>query len=142
MASMALSTRKDPRFKAPKIRVIHLFAPEIIKTDTANFRDLVQSLTGNAAAAEANHDCGPERKRARELEPRVVVPERPKPRKAVHFDLFRGLDSRERLTVKEERMDCGNYLKDFIDLDDGFMWELRGLQPTPHFEAPHPYTLI
>ncbi|KAF8102179.1 hypothetical protein N665_0201s0459 [Sinapis alba] len=30
----------------PKIRIIHIYAPEIIKTDVANFRDLVQSLTG------------------------------------------------------------------------------------------------
>jgi hypothetical protein len=30
----------------PKIRVIHLIAPEIIKTDVTNFRDLVQKLTG------------------------------------------------------------------------------------------------
>ncbi|ESQ44270.1 hypothetical protein EUTSA_v10006263mg [Eutrema salsugineum] len=30
----------------PKIRIIHIFAPEIIKTDVANFRELVQSLTG------------------------------------------------------------------------------------------------
>ncbi|KAG6429020.1 hypothetical protein SASPL_107059 [Salvia splendens] len=30
----------------PKIRIIHIFAPEIIKTDAANFRELVQRLTG------------------------------------------------------------------------------------------------
>ncbi|KAK8649321.1 hypothetical protein V6N13_130051 [Hibiscus sabdariffa] len=30
----------------PKIRIIHVFAPEIIKTDAANFRELVQTLTG------------------------------------------------------------------------------------------------
>lgn len=30
----------------PKIRIIHIYAPEIIKTDVANFRELVQSLTG------------------------------------------------------------------------------------------------
>ncbi|XP_048126910.1 VQ motif-containing protein 18-like [Rhodamnia argentea] len=30
----------------PKIRVIHIFAPEIIKTDVENFRELVQRLTG------------------------------------------------------------------------------------------------
>ncbi|PON69200.1 VQ motif containing protein [Parasponia andersonii] len=37
----------------PKIRIIHVFAPEIIKTDVANFRELVQSLTGKAASGEA-----------------------------------------------------------------------------------------
>jgi VQ motif len=30
----------------PKVRVVHLIAPEIIKTDVTNFRDLVQKLTG------------------------------------------------------------------------------------------------
>ncbi|CAH9127676.1 unnamed protein product [Cuscuta epithymum] len=30
----------------PKIRIIHIFAPEIIKTDVQNFRELVQRLTG------------------------------------------------------------------------------------------------
>lgn len=30
----------------PKIRIIHIFAPEIIKTDVSNFRKIVQNLTG------------------------------------------------------------------------------------------------
>lgn len=34
----------------PKIRIIHIFAPEIIKTDVANFRELVQRLTGKPTA--------------------------------------------------------------------------------------------
>jgi len=37
----------------PKIRIIHIIAPEIIKTDVANFRDLVQRLTGKPACASA-----------------------------------------------------------------------------------------
>jgi len=40
----------------PAIKIIHIVAPEIIKTDTANFRDIVQRLTGRqqppAAAME------------------------------------------------------------------------------------------
>ena len=36
------------KFK-PEIRTIHVLSPEIIKTDAANFRALVQSLTGQAA---------------------------------------------------------------------------------------------
>ncbi|KAJ1259932.1 hypothetical protein BS78_10G193700 [Paspalum vaginatum] len=35
----------------PKIKIIHIIAPEIIKTDVANFRDLVQRLTGKPACA-------------------------------------------------------------------------------------------
>lgn len=30
----------------PKIKIIHIYAPEIIKTDAENFRELVQRLTG------------------------------------------------------------------------------------------------
>ncbi|CAN8317975.1 unnamed protein product [Cochlearia groenlandica] len=30
----------------PKIRIIHVYAPEIIKTDVSSFRELVQKLTG------------------------------------------------------------------------------------------------
>ncbi|ESQ52931.1 hypothetical protein EUTSA_v10017963mg [Eutrema salsugineum] len=30
----------------PKIRIIHIYAPEIIKTDVSNFRETVQKLTG------------------------------------------------------------------------------------------------
>ncbi|KAG7574866.1 VQ motif [Arabidopsis suecica] len=37
----------------PKIRIIHIFAPEVIKTDVKNFRSLVQSLTGKPAPGEA-----------------------------------------------------------------------------------------
>ncbi|XP_062179158.1 uncharacterized protein LOC133883749 [Phragmites australis] len=35
----------------PKIKIIHIIAPEIIKTDVANFRELVQRLTGKPAGA-------------------------------------------------------------------------------------------
>ncbi|CAA7408005.1 unnamed protein product [Spirodela intermedia] len=33
----------------PKIRIVHIVAPEIIQTDAENFRDLVQKLTGKHA---------------------------------------------------------------------------------------------
>ncbi|KAL1567290.1 hypothetical protein AAHA92_02783 [Salvia divinorum] len=35
----------------PKIRIIHIVAPEIIKTDTENFRSLVQRLTGKSSGS-------------------------------------------------------------------------------------------
>ncbi|CAL9064343.1 VQ motif-containing protein 17-like [Musa acuminata AAA Group] len=38
----------------PKIRIVHLFAPEIIKTDAENFRELVQRLTGKPTKAIAS----------------------------------------------------------------------------------------
>ncbi|KAH7570717.1 hypothetical protein JRO89_XS05G0166000 [Xanthoceras sorbifolium] len=43
--SMHKSSHLISKFK-PKIRIVHIFAPEIIKTDAANFRELVQRLTG------------------------------------------------------------------------------------------------
>nr|KYP59173.1 hypothetical protein KK1_014604 [Cajanus cajan] len=33
------------KFK-PKIKIVHIYAPKIIKIDVANFRELVQRLTG------------------------------------------------------------------------------------------------
>lgn len=38
------------KMKKPKIRIIHIVAPEIIKTDVQNFRDIVQKLTGKPSA--------------------------------------------------------------------------------------------
>ncbi|KAG8037194.1 hypothetical protein GUJ93_ZPchr0012g20381 [Zizania palustris] len=44
----------------PKIKIIHIIAPEIINTDVANFRELVQRLTGkNGAAADSSADAAP-----------------------------------------------------------------------------------
>uniref|UniRef100_A0A1D1YQT0 Protein MKS1 n=1 Tax=Anthurium amnicola TaxID=1678845 RepID=A0A1D1YQT0_9ARAE len=44
-----LAVRADSRAISklkPKIRIVHIVAPEVIQTDAANFRDLVQRLTG------------------------------------------------------------------------------------------------
>ncbi|CAL9181667.1 unnamed protein product [Musa hybrid cultivar] len=59
---MALPPRQSPRLgmkdsshaitkPKPEIRIIHVFEPEIMKTDAANFRELVQRLTGKPVAA-------------------------------------------------------------------------------------------
>ncbi|KAK4345939.1 hypothetical protein RND71_036115 [Anisodus tanguticus] len=40
----------------PKIHIIHIFAPEIIKTDVANFRELVQRLTGKPSEIKKNNN--------------------------------------------------------------------------------------
>ncbi|XP_076901885.1 VQ motif-containing protein 25-like [Bidens hawaiensis] len=48
-ATKPLTMHQDSRTISkikPKIRIIHIFTPEIIKTDVANFRELVQRLTG------------------------------------------------------------------------------------------------
>ncbi|PPD69912.1 hypothetical protein GOBAR_DD33209 [Gossypium barbadense] len=57
--STPLSVHKDSQIisKAkPKIRIIHLFAPQIIKTDVANFRQLVQTLTGKLPQEKGSKD--------------------------------------------------------------------------------------
>ncbi|MBA0587865.1 hypothetical protein Gorai_000986, partial [Gossypium raimondii] len=57
--STPLSIHKDSQIisKAkPKIRIIHLLAPQIIKTDVANFRQLVQTLTGKPPQEKGSKD--------------------------------------------------------------------------------------
>ncbi|RZC77443.1 hypothetical protein C5167_001583 [Papaver somniferum] len=39
----------------PKIRIVHIYAPEIIKTDASNFRELVQRLTGKPSPSDRNN---------------------------------------------------------------------------------------
>ncbi|KAF5188267.1 Vq motif-containing protein [Thalictrum thalictroides] len=64
-SSSTITMHKDShvisKFK-PKIRIIHIFAPEIIKTDVENFRELVQRLTGKPSIEEKS--C---KKRARSM---------------------------------------------------------------------------
>ncbi|KAK7345153.1 hypothetical protein VNO77_15664 [Canavalia gladiata] len=54
----SLAMHKDShtvcKTKPPKIRIIHIFAPEIIKTDAENFRELVQKLTGKPSGENKN----------------------------------------------------------------------------------------
>lgn len=49
----------------PKIRIIHIFAPEIIKTDVENFRELVQKLTGKPSGEKC---CKKKKTRAKREE--------------------------------------------------------------------------
>ncbi|XP_030525939.1 VQ motif-containing protein 17 [Rhodamnia argentea] len=156
--SSALGIHKDSRSIAkvkPKIRIIHIFAPEIIKTDTANFRGLVQRLTGKPTASTSDHQKSQKRKSPGLIFPKreghqKITPERPIPRKMEPINLFCGFDPRERMKEEEGMMmmmrgggEGGGYLKDFADLD-GFMHELGGLpllpadaSQIPTFEAPH-----
>uniref|UniRef100_M1CTV9 VQ motif-containing protein n=1 Tax=Solanum tuberosum TaxID=4113 RepID=M1CTV9_SOLTU len=53
----------------PKIRIIHIIAPEIIKTDVENFRDLVQRLTGKNAAREVKGKRAKKEKKKIETSP-------------------------------------------------------------------------
>ncbi|KAG2332138.1 hypothetical protein Bca4012_018286 [Brassica carinata] len=68
----------------PKIRIIHIFPPEIIKTDIKNFRSVVQSLTGKPAAGEAKTG----KKRAR---PEIPTSQEPVRRDPQPVDRLTGL---------------------------------------------------
>ncbi|RLN11657.1 hypothetical protein C2845_PM09G18690 [Panicum miliaceum] len=66
-----------PTMTRPKIRIIHIIAPEIIKTDVANFRDLVQRLTGKPARASAAATAPPVQEEEEEEE--ATTKKRPAP---------------------------------------------------------------
>ncbi|KAL2234246.1 VQ motif-containing protein 17-like [Sesamum indicum] len=54
-----LAVHNDSRIiskQKPKIRIIHIVAPEIIKTDVENFRELVQRLTGKPVERKDSTD--------------------------------------------------------------------------------------
>ncbi|XP_028080751.1 VQ motif-containing protein 25-like [Camellia sinensis] len=127
-SASALGMHKDSQIISkvkPKIRIIHIFAPEIIKTDVENFRELVQRLTGKPTE-EANNT---------NKKPRI-------PRKEViHKPLrtgFRFSEFRERIKGEDEMWGggenpntgggggggSGGFLGGFADLD-GFMQQLN-----------------
>lgn len=132
----------------PKIRIIHIFAPEIIKTDVANFRELVQRLTGKPTEFGHRHKINKPRVSRREQhssaasalsdKPMSTTPPPPPPKKMDRIKTgFRALDAKER-SVKEGggeegmwNMNTGDqnstaasgFLQRFADLE-GFIQEL------------------
>ncbi|QCE05190.1 VQ motif-containing protein 17-like [Vigna unguiculata] len=111
----------------PKIRIIHIFAPEIIKTDVENFRELVQKLTGKPSGEKC---CKKKKARAKNEEEYSRMSE---------YDDNNGgcwgLDvTREK--VKEEvgvcssDESCGGYLGGFTDLE-GFISEIAAFPFLP-----------
>ncbi|OMO62996.1 VQ motif-containing protein [Corchorus capsularis] len=166
-SSSSLSLHKDSQTisKAkPKIRIIHIFAPEIIKTDVANFRELVQRLTGKPALEKG---C---KKKARIGRRDIHIHHQDQPRStsgggfcekpppvvaaaaaaamAKKMELrstgfFAGLETRERAVKEEEGTwnnnngdhNSGGFLTGFGDLD-GFIQEL-GEFPLLPLDASH-----
>ncbi|KAF2289474.1 hypothetical protein GH714_036513 [Hevea brasiliensis] len=105
----------------PKVRIVHIFAPEIIKTDVANFRELVQRLTGKPAEKGCKKKPGIPR---RQDQPTAVTTEKEELRSGFG-------DSGSRGKVKEEEemwngANSGGFLSGFGDWD-GFIQELGGL---------------
>ncbi|KAF3962159.1 hypothetical protein ACB098_09G119300 [Castanea mollissima] len=107
----------------PKIRIIHIFAPEIIKTDVANFRELVQRLTGKPMEKGCNKK--PSRIPRRE-EPRSASSDKPTAltKKMELPSGFRSnLESRERIKDEEEGIlwnaeKSGGFLGSLSELED------------------------
>ncbi|KAJ1396037.1 hypothetical protein SESBI_32866 [Sesbania bispinosa] len=96
-----------------KIRIIHILAPQIIKTDTENFRELVQRITGKPSGEKC----------CKQKNPTIA------PGNEGGIDQesssFWGLDQSREKKVKEELGFCsdGSYLGGFSDLE-GFISEL------------------
>ncbi|KAL4558139.1 hypothetical protein LXL04_036336 [Taraxacum kok-saghyz] len=110
----------------PKIRIIHIFAPEIIKTDAANFRELVQRLTGKPT----------EKKKSRT---------RKQPHKRSDLLQVAGMEVREKIKGEDEIWVGANsgagFLGGFGDLD-GFMQEFNhGFAPVQQ-NLDHAPTLV
>lgn len=141
-----LSTHKNSQTitkDKPKIRIIHIFAPEIIKTDVSNFRELVQRLTGKPTHQDQK-GCKKRPRITKREEPRnISVHEKPVVAKKVEQlrSGFLGLDQSCRERVKEEEemwngANSGGFLNGFADFD-GFIQELGEFPLLPMEYAPH-----
>lgn len=131
-APSALAIRRDSQVisKAkPQVRIIHIVAPEIIKTDVANFRELVQRLTGKPTEDNT-------KKKQR-------IPRKELPGGKIEMrSRFRSTEFRERIKGEEEIMwggenqSAGGFLNGFGDLD-GFMKELNEFPLFPSDSNSH-----
>ncbi|KAI3819985.1 hypothetical protein L1987_13840 [Smallanthus sonchifolius] len=109
----------------PKIRIIHIFAPEIIKTDVANFRELVQRLTGKPTEKRKLKARKETCKRSRFSQEGSEVKEKIKEEDEIWVGANSG----------------GGFLGGFGDLDHGFMQEFSHhnhvfTSGSPHLETP------
>ena len=156
----ALAMHKDSQTISktkPKIRIIHIFAPQIIKTDVENFRELVQMKTGKPSgqkccnkkkpttlAGTAGRDDKDSRRSnsGNSLISGISDDDKPKSvnkRMKLRSGAFWGLDqcARERSSVKEEEalrsdeISSGGYLGGLSDLEEGFISEPGEFPPFP-----------
>lgn len=122
--------------KPPKIRIIHIYAPEIIKTDVANFRELVQRLTGKPTSQINNVVAAKKKKQTRTM---INCPALAMPKKLEIRTGFRPAELRERIKGDEEiwggANSGGGFLGGFADLD-GFMQELNAFPILPLDASP------
>ncbi|XP_050383279.1 VQ motif-containing protein 25 [Argentina anserina] len=156
LCSNALAIHSDSQTISkpkPKIRIIHIFAPEIIKTDVANFRELVQRLTGKPSE---NDGWTNKKKRVKGGVPSRGLEAHQKSSTTFMAEVkkmelgrsnggggagFRGLEQfpRSERVIKEEEMmwnaeNSGGFLERFADLE-GFIQELGEFPLLPNLES-------
>ncbi|MED6171106.1 hypothetical protein PIB30_037583 [Stylosanthes scabra] len=154
--SLHEDSHKICKTNKPKIRIIHIYAPEIIKTDVENFRELVQKLTGKPTSGDQSF----RRKKKQQPSTRKNSITSSKEKETIARstssnddgvlennltekmelrndnvgDAVWGLDER----VKEEEVgvsdDGGYYLGGFSDLE-GFISDLFPLDTTHHMQG-------
>jgi VQ motif len=96
----------------PKVRIIHIIAPDIIKTDVSNFRELVQRHTGKPTKPIG----GASKKRKSQCIDATYTPEK-KPKFEEQAIKLEGVEDSK---VWFETNNLGNgYLKS-LEEDDGF----------------------
>ncbi|CAM8973877.1 unnamed protein product [Rhodiola kirilowii] len=123
----------------PQVRIIHIFAPEIIKTDPANFMELVQRLTGKPNSSprdrkRKNYKSARNYVRSEGDHHHVEVVKR---EEAAAGEIWRSSSSSAGSGNDHES--AGGFLDGFGDMDDGFMHQLGPFQPAdllPHNHNP------
>ncbi|KAJ4705569.1 putative VQ motif-containing protein [Melia azedarach] len=141
----------------PKIRIIHIFAPEIIKTDVENFRELVQRLTGKPTDHQQHQKSGrmkprnPRREEEYSRSTSAVQQEKQVLAKKVELrSTVLGLETRDQRVKEEEEEEeeqqqqqilwnganSGGFLNGFADFD-GFIQELGEFPLLPMDSSHH-----
>lgn len=110
----------------PKIKIIHIIAPEIIKTDVAHFRDLVQRLTGKPAACSTSISLDDDTASpAQEVEMETTAKKRPRPAPvADEMSDFRVKEEpiKKRKIKCEVKVEEGGGFGDYGELDRSDLW--------------------
>lgn len=102
----------------PKIRIVHIIAPEIIKTDAANFRELVQRLTGKHATRAVG-----KREKVRLVSARNRLEAE---KRDDHCGMWRA----------EENLSAGGFLSDLAEVD-GFLQGFTDFPMHPLSSSAH-----
>ncbi|OEL18104.1 hypothetical protein BAE44_0020880 [Dichanthelium oligosanthes] len=108
----------------PKIKIIHIIAPEIIKTDVANFRDLVQRLTGKPTYASTTHmaiTTAAPPVQEEEEEKQTTTKKRPAPAAVTTDFAMQQEPSKKRKIKCEVKVEEGGF-GDYYDLDRSDLW--------------------